>query len=45
MMVTEKLLFARQVFKAVVVRKIRPFWLPVTKLVGEIREMKQPIRN
>ena len=44
-MVAEKPLFARQVFKAVVVREIRPFWLPVTKLVGEIREMKQPIRN
>ena len=45
MIVTEKLLFARQVFIPVVVRKIRPLWLPVTKLVGEIREMKQPIRN
>jgi hypothetical protein len=44
-MVTEKFLFAQQVFKVVVVREIRPLWLPVTKLVGEIREMKQPIRN
>ena len=39
-MVTEKLLFARQVFIFVAFRKNRPLWLPVTKLVGEIGEMK-----